>query len=376
MRYSRPFLYDQNKNHEFQTLLKEKVYSYFSQSIKNQKATPLMWFKVVLYISLFWLNWYALVFFKHDLFLSVVLLMFFAFSSILIAFNISHDAVHHAISGNKKIDHFIYYLTFSFLGPNAYLWKIRHSNAHHYFVNIPGSDMDIESTRLLRVAPHIEWRTYHRFQHFYCIFLYAFFTLDWILIKDFKIYRMKSFGGVTDLKHPSWRWFELCIWKGIYLALMLFIPIHFLPYHWSIITLGFVGFHFFMSSLLLVLFAASHIAVESHYVIQEESGFIPHSFLEHQLLTSVDYHPRNKIFGFIYGGFNAHVAHHMFPNICSIHYPALSAIIKQTANQFGLPYQEKSFIGIIISHFKMMKVLGSDPERANSYIIKRMSENS
>lgn len=374
MKYAKPIFYNHAKEKDFQSALKSRVNTYFTENKISTKATPLMWIKTILYITLYYGTWATLALQPHSLPTTIELMVFFAVMTILLAFNVCHDAVHQAISGNKKIDHWIFYLTFNLLGPNAYLWQIRHNNAHHFFVNIPGSDMDIDGTDMIRVAPHKNWKPHHRFQHLYCGLLYSIFTMHWILFKDFKIFGMKTFGNVTDLNHSPWRLVEMIVWKLLYLSYMIAIPALILPYSVGTILLAFVGFHLFMSFWLLVFFAASHISTESHYVAHDENGNMPHSFYEHQLLTSVDFHPRNKIFGFFFGGFNAHVAHHMFPQHASVHYSEISKIIRNTALEFNLPYREMNIGEIIVDHFRMMKVLGAGPRAGQEFFIKTESK--
>jgi linoleoyl-CoA desaturase len=62
------------------------------------------------------------------------------------------------------------------------------------------------------------------------------------------------------------------------------------------------------------------------------------------------------------GGLNFQVEHHLFPNVCHVHYRKISAIVKETAMEFGLPYKsEPTFIGALIGHAKLLKQLGVRP---------------
>lgn len=370
MRYEHPIHYNKNSEKAFQNDLRQQVNSYFATNGLPQTATPFMWVKVFVFVSQYWLFWSLLAFHAWSIPVTILLFVGLAATTIFVAFNVSHDAVHDALSGRRWLDHLIFYFTFNFLGPNAYLWRIRHVNAHHFFVNVPGSDMDIEGTSLLRVAPHIRWRPWHRFQHLYCGLFYSLFTLHWVFVKDFKIIRMKSFGSMTDLKHPWWRFAEMVLWKIVYVGYMILIPMAFLPHSTLAIVLGFIAFHLLTSFSLLVLFAMSHIALESHYVIRGEEGHVDHSFLEHQLLTSVDYNSQNPVMGFFLGGFNNHVAHHMFPAICSVHYIPLTRLIKESAARHGLPYHDRTFWSLARSHFALMKELGSSPESGERYVVQ------
>jgi linoleoyl-CoA desaturase len=49
----------------------------------------------------------------------------------------------------------------------------------------------------------------------------------------------------------------------------------------------------------------------------------------------------------------------LFPNICHIHYKNLAPLIKQTAEEFNLPYHtKKTFGGAIAGHAKLLYALG------------------
>jgi len=51
--------------------------------------------------------------------------------------------------------------------------------------------------------------------------------------------------------------------------------------------------------------------------------------------------------------------HHLFPNICHVHYRAISPIVERTAKEFGLPYKEnRTFFGAIGSHVRFLRALG------------------
>jgi linoleoyl-CoA desaturase len=50
--------------------------------------------------------------------------------------------------------------------------------------------------------------------------------------------------------------------------------------------------------------------------------------------------------------------HHLFPDICHIHYPSISPIVERTAREYGVPYNEnKTFFNAIGSHIRMLRTL-------------------
>jgi len=50
----------------------------------------------------------------------------------------------------------------------------------------------------------------------------------------------------------------------------------------------------------------------------------------------------------------------LFPGICHIHLPALAQIVRETADEFAIPYKEyPSVTAAIRSHLKTLKRLGT-----------------
>jgi linoleoyl-CoA desaturase len=50
----------------------------------------------------------------------------------------------------------------------------------------------------------------------------------------------------------------------------------------------------------------------------------------------------------------------MFPTVCHVHYPALTRIIKATAEEYGLRYREtRTITGAFLAHLRWLKVLGN-----------------
>jgi linoleoyl-CoA desaturase len=62
------------------------------------------------------------------------------------------------------------------------------------------------------------------------------------------------------------------------------------------------------------------------------------------------------------GGLNFQVEHHLFPRICHVHYPHISNIVKETAEEFGIPYLENDTFGRALqSHIATLHRFGKLP---------------
>jgi linoleoyl-CoA desaturase len=80
---------------------------------------------------------------------------------------------------------------------------------------------------------------------------------------------------------------------------------------------------------------------------------------DHQLHTTANFARKNKLLNWYVGGLNYQIEHHLFPNICHIHYPAISQIVEQTAREFNLPYHcFDNLSGAYFSHIRTLYALG------------------
>lgn len=53
------------------------------------------------------------------------------------------------------------------------------------------------------------------------------------------------------------------------------------------------------------------------------------------------------------------IKHHLFKTICHVHYRNISGIVKETAQEFNVTYnQHKPFFSSLISHFSLLNHLG------------------
>ena len=63
------------------------------------------------------------------------------------------------------------------------------------------------------------------------------------------------------------------------------------------------------------------------------------------------------------GGLNFQVEHHLFPRVCHVNYPAITKIVEETCDEFGVKYRaHKSFWTGIASHFRWLRQMGMAPQ--------------
>ena len=280
-------------------------------------------------------------------------------SGILLAFNASHDAVHDSLFTNKKFNSITHFIIFNLQGVNATLWKKRHLSSHHLFPNVDGCDADIDNNSFIRLSNSHKLKEVHKFQHLYAPFLYSLYTLHWIFVKDFIYLSKKEVANMKDLSYSRKFVLEVILLKLFYLLYIIVIPYYFLEIALTEIIISFFIMHGVISIFFVLTLIISHLTTETSFPKYDENGFLPSCYHEHQLSVSLDYHPTSIIANWIFGGFNSHAAHHLFPKIPHTLYTVITPEIQEMAIKFSMPYNELSIINAIHSHFKYLKKLGS-----------------
>ncbi len=272
---------------------------------------------------------------------------------------IMHDANHGAYSKYPRLNKILGY-TMNLIGANANNWKIQHNVLHHTYTNIAEVDEDLNTPSLLRFAPSKDYRKIHRFQHLYAWFFYGILSLNWVTFKDFKqMRRYRTMGLLNKGKSNTKNLIDLLIWKLIYYSYIIVIPLIVLPTPWWLVVLGFVSLHFVTGSVLSIIFQAAHVMPDIQFPLPNEEGNIDNNWTVHQLLTTTNFASKSKVFSWMIGGLNYQVEHHLFSNICHVHYPRISKIVAETAKEYGVPYNmEGSFVRVIGKHIQLLKDLG------------------
>jgi linoleoyl-CoA desaturase len=86
---------------------------------------------------------------------------------------------------------------------------------------------------------------------------------------------------------------------------------------------------------------------------------MPDEWAIHQLKTTANFATRNKIISWLIGGLNFQIEHHLFPKISHIHYPAISNIIRQVCQEYGLQYIEYPRMRhAVVSHVQFLRKMG------------------
>ena len=355
--------FNHSDNKEFIKVLRTRVNEYFTKNNKTKHANTAMVLRTLFCLTL-WIGSYLLLMLgDFSVGMNFAIWGMMGFSMVWATINIGHDAIHGAYSNKKWVNSLLSH-TFNLNGASAYMWSRMHNVAHHTYTNVHGFDEDIESVPILRLSPETNRKSYHRYQHIYSFLLYGMATFSWVFIKDYvKFFKNDVANPGGDYKHPKKEYFYLFFYKAIYYTLYIALPIIMLDQAWWITLLGFFTMHYIAGLYLAIVFMLAHIVEHTHFPMPDNQGSIENSWAVHQLYTTANFASRSLLVGFLTGGLNTQVEHHLFSSICSIHYRHISPIVEQTAKEFNVPYiNYDHFSTAVQSHIRFLKTIGSKDE--------------
>jgi linoleoyl-CoA desaturase len=273
------------------------------------------------------------------------------------AFNIQHDGGHGAYSDHRWINK-LASLTLDLLGGSSYVWVRKHNAIHHSYTNVTGHDDDINVGWLGRLSPHQKCLKFHRLQHIYLWVLYGFLPIKWHVFDDFRDVLTGRIGGHRFPRPRGWDLVTFVGGKALFFSLAFALPMMFHPW-WCVLALYGIA-TFVLGVVLSVVFQMAHCVEEAAFPQPlPETGRIENSWAVHQVETTVDFAPRNRLLAWLVGGLNFQIEHHLFPQICHVHYPALAKIVEETCREFGLKYKaHKTFLAGVASHYRWLRRMG------------------
>ncbi len=345
------------RHDEFFVALKRRVDQYFQITKKSPRDCWQMYVKTFVILSWFFGTFAFLVFGPVSWWTVVPACASLGLSMAAIGFSIQHDGSHRAYSRFSFINK-LAAVSLDMLGGSSYYWARKHNVIHHTYANITGHDDDIDLGLLGRLSPHQRHIGIHRLQHFYLWFLYGFIGIKWQFYDDFRDL-LRGRIGVHSVVRPRGQ--ELAIFiagKVFFLVMGVTVPLMLHPW-WQVLAV-YMGVSFFQGLTLSIVFQMAHCVEEAAFPMPEPaSGRMASSFAIHQIETTVDFAPDNRLLSWFVGGLNYQIEHHLFPQICHIHYRALSPLVKETCQEFGVRYNvHQTFRSGLASHYRWLRRMG------------------
>lgn len=332
--------------------LNSKVDAYFKSEGLSKYGNSGLYLKVSALISLY-VFCYASVFFVDS-----VCGLFLCYAcmgplTVFLALNIGHEAAHHIFCKNKKLNNILVHV-FDFLGASSQIWKYKHVHSHHQHTNIHKVDLELEQPNIVRIFPQSAYRFFHRYQQFYMPFLYSIYTMIWFCSRDYKDFFALRKAMTKGKPHKEAVIFF--IGKLFFLSRMIFIPAIVLPFSvWQVLG-AFLICNVVASITVTFALISTHVGEHSHFPELNADGNLDHSWVRHQFMTTSDFSTDSKVVTALYGGFNHHLTHHLFPYISHVHYGKVTKIIREVSKDYNFVlHPQPTILAAMASHFRLLK---------------------
>jgi linoleoyl-CoA desaturase len=350
---------------EFFATLSQRVNAYFKSNNLERTANAEMVFKTIFMFSLYFVPYLVLISGQATgIIAQLGLWAIMGFGLAGIGLSIMHDANHGSYSKKQWINNLLGF-SLNVIGGHAMNWKVQHNVLHHTYTNIHDVDEDISPRGILRLGPESTWRPIHRYQQFYAWFFYGLMTFVWVFVKDFvRIIKYQKDGLLKKQKTTyAKEWAVLLATKVLYVSYTIVVPMVLLDISFGQVFLGFFLMHYIGGFILAIIFQPAHVIEGTEYPVPDEKGNLENNWAIHQLHTTTNFGRKHRLFSWYVGGLNYQVEHHLFPNVCHVHYREVSKIVEQTAKDFNLPYKSKdTFWKALKAHTRHLRELGEKPK--------------
>ena len=341
----------------FHSELKKKIGEYFTQKGKATTGDLNLHSKAILLVAGLITLYVHLVFFTPPAIFAIIECVILGCFAAAIGFNVMHDGAHGSFSRYKWINNLASNFA-NFLGASQHMWKTKHNVIHHTYTNIHGVDDDIEARPLLRLCDEQPHYKIHKYQHFYFWAAYSLLYIYWVFVTDYKKYFSGKIGSIALRKMTPKEHFYFWFYKAAHALIFVVVPIYMVGFTPWII--GFVSMGMVTGFVLSIVFQLAHTVEHTHFPLPDAAtGKMEDDWAIHQVKTTANFATRNKLVSWLVGGLNFQIEHHLFPKISHIHYPAISRIIKQVCEEYGISYIEYPRVRYAVaSHIKFLKQMG------------------
>lgn len=321
----------------FEREIKKEVFKIVRRG--REFGTPGYFFRAFFFIGLFFFLQYLWVMNGPSFWLAVI----YGMSQAFIGLNVQHDANHGAASKKAWVNDLLG-LGADFIGGSKWLWQEQHWT-HHTYTNHAEKDPDsfgAEPMLLFNDYPlgHPARTWIHRFQVFYYLPVLAGYWVSSVFnpqVLDLKQRGALGIGIRMDNDYIYSRRKYAILLRLLYIYVNVLTPFQHDMSWWqafaNIMVMGVSS-----SLTLAILFSLSHNFENSDRdpTADVKRTGEPVCWFKSQVETSSTY--GGMIAGWITGGLNFQVEHHLFPRMSSAWYPYIAPTVREVCKKHGVRY--------------------------------------
>jgi linoleoyl-CoA desaturase len=249
------------------------------------------------------------------------------------AVNIGHTAMHGGFS-DSRILNFLSKSVWDWGGYASCCWDVEHQGHHQ----APHTTIDLQTAGStgIRFFEHQKFEWFHRYQMYYIWLVFVLYSpASWIMHSYRTLFVYPSVSPSEKILHVGLKFF------GFVLPM----------------TMSFVLFDFGIAlrNLLLLAFSMSYFSLFTLF-IQHEDSYLPEDENEpwslRQVITSASWHSNSRLFEWLFGYFNYHTEHHLFPGLNPSLYPKIQPIVKSICAKYGVLYKHISYPELVCSQVR------------------------
>lgn len=347
------------RQRQFASAVRKNVNEYFKEKGLSPKGNFFLAIQSIAMLAIYIVPFIMILTTPMNPWVAILLAILMGIGMAGVGMCIMHDGIHGAYSQKEWVNH-VAGGTMFLLGSTVVNWKIQHNVLHHTYTNIEGNDEDIGARGPIRLSEHAPLRKIHRFQYIHAFLFYGLMTL-FKLTKDFSQLARYNKEGLTRQQHidPTSEYLKMVVVKSLYLFVLIGLPILVTAFSWWQVLLGFFMMHWVGACIMSAIFQMAHVVEGTVQPLPNAEGIIVREWAVHELQTTSDFARNNAFLNWYAGGLNFQIEHHLFPNICHVHYRSIAPIVEKTAKEFGLAYNLKpTFANAFRSHVRRLKELG------------------
>jgi fatty acid desaturase (delta-4 desaturase) len=337
---------DYNPDYKFDTPFEREIKAEVFKIVRRGRefGTPGYFFRAFCYIALFFTLQYHFATMTPELgSLRWALAIAFGISEAFIGLNVQHDANHGAASKRPWVNDLLGFGA-DLIGGCKWSWLAQHWT-HHAYTNHADKDPDSFSSEPVfnfndYPVGHPKRRWYHKFQGAYFL---AILSLYWLsMIFNPQIIDLRHAGAAyvgIQMENDfivKRRKYAMTL-RAIYLYLNIYCPFANNGFNWT--TFAIIMLMGIAESLTLsVLFSLSHNFENSDRdpTADFRKTGEPVCWFKSQVETSSTY--GGMIAGYLTGGLNFQVEHHLFPRMSSAWYPYIAPTVREVCKKHGVNY--------------------------------------
>ncbi|BDA41024.1 Acyl-lipid (8-3)-desaturase [Coccomyxa sp. Obi] len=344
---------------EFYEVLKRRVEKFFRGNEINPR-TSLDWrLKSVLILVSFAASFYATFFGFQSFAASALCACWLGVSMGQVGISIVHD-VNHGSGLSTATSRYVLGAIVDLIGVSSFMWRQQHVVGHHAYTNLAcDPDIRVSDHDVRRVAPHHPKQPYHAYQHVYLAALYGLLKVKSVLVDDFAAWARGSIGQLRLSRMTPGEAVMFWSCKVLYAAYYIALPAVCSNHSWRALAALWLIAELIAGWMLAFLFQVAHITGEVEF-LDSAGGKVQRGWAAGQVATTADFSHGSWLWTQFSGGLNYQVVHHLFPNICHTHYPAIAPIVIDTCREFNVPYKIfPNFRSALWAHFAHLKEMGA-----------------